>query len=66
MKIQFSDDFVWGVSTASYQIEGGVKEGEEARPYGIASPTSQAAYCTATTEIWLVTVITEYRRILPF
>lgn len=27
MKIQFSDDFVWGVSTASYQIEGGVKEG---------------------------------------
>ena len=23
----FADDFAWGVSTASYQIEGGVKEG---------------------------------------
>ena len=68
----FRDDFVWGVSTASYQIEGGVKEGgrgetiwrmDAVRTSGIPLPKREGSWM-ARMRIPPVTTCTDIKRII--
>ena len=51
MTKQFPDGFIWGASTASYQIEGAARKMAAAPAFGIPSATLPAKSRTETPEM---------------
>ena len=63
MTKQFPEGFIWGASTASYQIEGAAQEVVGALASGTPSAKPRGRLKMATPVMWPATIITVSRRI---